>query len=129
MKKPTIGVVDYGLGNHNSVLQTLSYLNLRCRISDDYRLLEACDLLLLPGVGAFRPAMQALQRTGLDRFLLDQVECHKPILGICLGMQLLGNSSLENGWTAGLGFIPSDVVPLETGSWHIGWNKCALVRL
>jgi len=120
--KLTVGIVDYGVGNHNSVHYTLSYLGIRCRVSDDYTLLNACDLLLLPGVGAFRPAMKALEKKGLDRFLIDQARRQKPILGICLGMQLLGKSSSEDGWTAGLGLIPGDVVSLGVDCWHIGWN-------
>ncbi len=128
MTKLTVGIVDYGVGNHNSVHHTLNYLGLRCRVSDDHTLLKACDLLLLPGVGAFRPAMQALESKGLDRFLVDQVARQKPILGICLGMQLLGKSSSENGRTAGLGLIPGDVVPLGIGCWHIGWNTATLQK-
>lgn len=128
MTRLSIGIVDYGVGNHNSVRHTLNYLGLRCRVSDDHTLLKACDLLLLPGVGAFRPAMQALERKGLDRFLIDQVAHQKPILGICLGMQLLGKSSSENGRTAGLGLIPGDVVPLGIGCWHIGWNTATLQK-
>lgn len=128
MTKLTVGIVDYGVGNHNSVHHTLNYLGLRCRVSDDHTLLKACDLLLLPGVGAFRPAMQALESKGLDRFLVDQVARQKPILGICLGMQLLGKSSSENGRTTGLGLIPGDVVPLGIGCWHIGWNTATLQK-
>jgi glutamine amidotransferase len=126
--KLTVGIVDYGVGNHNSVHHTLNHLGLRCRVSDDHMLLKACDLLLLPGVGAFRPAIQALKSKGLDRFLVDQVARQKPILGICLGMQLLGKSSSENGRTTGLGLIPGDVVRLDIGSCHIGWNSVTLQK-
>jgi glutamine amidotransferase len=128
MTKLTVGIVDYGVGNHSSVHHTLNYLGLRCRVSDDHTLLKACDLLLLPGVGAFRPAMQALEGKGLDHFLVDEVARQKPILGICLGMQLLGKSSSENGRTVGLGLIPGDVVPLGIGCWHIGWNTATLQK-
>lgn len=122
MTKLTVGIVDYGVGNHNSVLHSLRHLGLRGFISADHKSLRTSDLLLLPGVGAFRPAMQALEQRKLNLFLLDQVACQKPILGICLGMQLLGKSSSENGWTAGLGLIPGSVVTLGIGCWHIGWN-------
>lgn len=128
MTKLTVGIVDYGVGNHNSVHNTLNYLGLRCRVSDDHVLLRACDMLLLPGVGAFRPAMQALESKGLDRFLVNQVARQKPILGICLGMQLLGKSSSENGQTAGLGLVPGDVVPLGNNCWHIGWNNAIMQK-
>lgn len=128
MTKLSVGIVDYGVGNHNSVHHTLNHLGLRCRVSDDHTLLKACDMLLLPGVGAFRPAMQALESKGLDRFLVDQVARQKPILGICLGMQLLGKSSSENGRATGLGLIPGDVVPLGINCWHIGWNTATLQK-
>lgn len=126
MIKLKVGIVDYGVGNHNSIRYTLNNLGFRCCISDDLRQLEECDLLLLPGVGAFRPAMQALEDKGLANFLIDQCIVQKPILGICLGMQLLGRSSSEDGPKAGLGLIPGDVVRLDTGSWHIGWNGAEL---
>jgi glutamine amidotransferase len=126
--KLTVGIIDYGVGNHNSVRNTLTYLGMRCRVSDDRTLLSACDLLLLPGVGAFRPAMQALESKGLNRFLADQAVHQKPILGICLGMQLLGKSSSEHGRNAGLGLIPADVVALGIGCWHIGWNTVTLQK-
>lgn len=128
MTKLTVGIVDYGVGNHNSVRHTLNFLGLRCHVSNDHMTLKACDLLLLPGVGAFRPAMQVLQARGLDHFLTEQVAHQKPVLGICLGMQLLGRSSSENGRTTGLGFIPGDVVPLGIGRWHIGWNSTTLQK-
>lgn len=128
MTKLTVGIVDYGVGNHISVHHTLNYLGLRCLVSDAHASLKACDMLLLPGVGAFRPAMQALKGKGLDHFLVDEVARQKPILGICLGMQLLGKSSSENGQTAGLGLIPGDVVRLGNGSWHIGWNTVTLQK-
>lgn len=122
MTRLTIGIVDYGVGNHASVRQCLHHFGLRCRLSDDPLVLNDCDLLLLPGVGAFRLAMQALQMKALDRFLIEQA-CHKrPILGICLGMQLLSEASFEGGYTAGLGLIPGETVPLGESRWHIGWN-------
>jgi len=124
----TVGIVNYGVGNHNSVHHTLNYLGLRCIVSNDHMILKACDLLLLPGVGAFRPAIQALQEKGLDRFLVDQAARQRPILGICVGMQLLGKSSSENGRTAGLGLIPGDVVALGLNCWHIGWNTASLQK-
>lgn len=128
MSKLTVGIVDYGVGNHNSVRHTLHFLGFRCRVSDDHGVLKACDLLLLPGVGAFRPAMQALEAKGLDRFLLDQAARQRPLLGICLGMQLLARASYENGRTAGLGLIPGEVVPLGIRRWHIGWNSVEMHR-
>lgn len=128
MRKLTIGIVDYGVGNHNSVRHTLHFLGFRCRVSDDHTVLKGCDLLLLPGVGAFRPAMLALKAKGLDVFLIDQVARQKPVLGICLGMHLLAKASYEHGRTTGLDLIPGEVVPLGIGQWHIGWNTVELTK-
>jgi len=128
MTKLTVGIVDYGVGNHNSVRNTLNLLGFRSRISDDHVLLKSCDLLLLPGVGAFRPAMQAIARKGLDNLLIEQAERHKPLLGICLGMQLLGKYSSENGRTAGLGLLSGEVIPLGIDRRHIGWNSVSLQK-
>ncbi len=120
--------MDYGVGNHASVRNTLYDLEYRCRVTDDPRVLESCDLLLLPGVGAFRPAMLALQARGLDRFLIAQAKQGRSLLGICLGMQLLAQASHEDGYTSGLGLIPGEVVALGSPHWHIGWNALELVK-
>lgn len=122
MTKIKVGIVDYDLGNHGSLHNNLNALGFRCVVSDDYTVLEACDLLLLPGVGSFQPAMQAIKNKNLDRLLINEAAKDKPILGICLGMQLLARSSMENGKSVGLGLIPGDVEPLHAGTWHIGWN-------
>ena len=122
MKKLTVAIVDYGIGNHASVRHTLHDLGLRCRISADPAVLSACDLLLLPGVGAFPPAINALRQRSLDSYLISQVADGRPLLGICLGMQLLAESSSEDGATAGLGLIPGEVSALAPPRWHIGWN-------
>src|SRR5262245_27264713 len=103
MKPLTVGIVDYGIGNHASVRHSFRNLGLRCRVSADPAVLDASDLLLLPGVGAFAPAMQALHARGLDSYVIECANRGRPILGICLGMQLLAQSSSEGGYTAGLG--------------------------
>jgi glutamine amidotransferase len=122
VSKLTVGVVDYGVGNHSSVRHTLNELELRCRVSDEPAVLDACDMLLLPGVGAFRPAIEALRARALDKYVKEQATRGRPLLGICLGMQLLAESSDEDGFTAGLGVVPGEVVSLPTPRWHIGWN-------
>lgn len=127
MSKITIGVVDYGVGNQTSVRQAFHKLKLRCRVTDDTSILNACDLLVLPGVGAFQPALRALKLKGLDQFLLERAREQKPILGICLGMQLLTESSMEHGYCKGLGLIPGDICPIGEPRWHIGWNTVECV--
>ncbi len=122
MIRTTIGIVDYGIGNHASVRHTLRSLDFRCRVSAEPSVLDGCDLLLLPGVGAFPPAMRALRSRGLDRFVVDWVNRSRPLLGICLGMQLLAESSGEGEVTPGLGVIPGEVGALGGRQWHIGWN-------
>lgn len=123
-----MGVVDYGVGNHASVRQCLHHLELRCRVSDDPAVLSQCHLLLLPGVGAFRPAMQAIESKGLGSYLVEKAAEGKPLLGICLGMQLLTEASSEDGAATGLGLIPGEVVALGPRLWHIGWNTVELLR-
>jgi imidazole glycerol-phosphate synthase subunit HisH len=123
MSKILIGLVDYGVGNHASLCQTLSRIGFRSFVSIEPLRLVAADLILLPGVGAFAPAMQALRSGGLDMFLQDEASSGKPVLGICLGMQLLGRSSNEDGFTVGLNLIPADAVQLSGRRYHIGWNN------
>lgn len=123
MKKLTVGIVDYGAGNLSSVRHAIADLGLRSRVGRDAATLTATDLLLLPGVGAFPMAMRALNSRGLNEFLLASVAAGRPLVGICLGMQLLGDTSVEIEPTAGLGLIPGKVVPLRCGRWHIGWNR------
>ena len=119
----TAGVVDYGAGNLASVARALSGLGYRCRTSRDVQTLAATDVLILPGVGAFPAAMQALHHHGLVDFIQGQARSGQPIVGICLGMQLLAHSSSEQQFTTGLGLIPGQVQPLTTARWHIGWNS------
>ena len=123
MKKLTVGIVDYGAGNLSSVRHAIADLGLRSRVGCDSATLAATDLLLLPGVGAFPLAMRALHSRGLDEFLLASVSAGRPLVGICLGMQLLADASDEIEPTTGLGLIPGKVVPLACGRWHIGWNR------
>ena len=122
MSRITVGIVDYGVGNHASVRHTLNELGLRCRVSDDPAVLDACNMLLLPGVGAFRPAIEALREHHLDGYVTEQAARGRPLLGICLGMQLLAEASHEDGYTRGLGVVPGEVVSLPAPRWHIGWN-------
>lgn len=128
MTRRTVGIVDYGVGNHASVWRALHTLELRCRVSSEPEVLSSTDVLLLPGVGAFPAAMAALHRTGLAQYLQDQARAGKPIVGICLGMQLLADTSCEFQVTAGLGLIPGEVTPLPNARWHIGWNTIEVLQ-
>lgn len=124
----TVGIVDYGVGNHTSVWRALHGLGYRCRVSSDPSVLSQTDLLLLPGVGAFPAAMAALHRHQLVSYLQEQARLGRPIVGICLGMQLLADASSEYGVTAGLGLIPGQVRALTHKRWHIGWNTMEVVN-
>jgi imidazole glycerol phosphate synthase glutamine amidotransferase subunit len=122
-RRLTIGVVDYGAGNLASVARAVTGLGHRCRVSRDTDTLAATDALVLPGVGAFPAAMAALHRHRLVEFLQRQARAGQPLVGICLGMQLLAETSSEHRVTSGLGLIPGHVHPLEEAGWHIGWNR------
>jgi glutamine amidotransferase len=98
------------------------------RVSADTTVLGLTDVVLLPGVGAFPSAMQALHARGLATWLQARAREQKPIIGICLGMQLLASSSSEHGFTAGLDLIPGEVIALEDPKWHIGWNTAECSR-
>lgn len=126
--KLKVGIIDYGLGNLGSIKNTLSNLGFIPLISNKTDELEKTNLTLLPGVGAYRPAMNALKTSGLNEFIFETAKKNKPIIGICLGMQLLGRSSLEEEFTEGLNLISEDVLPLENKSCHIGWNSVSLIR-
>ena len=117
-------IVDYGVGNLKSVANALSYIGQESRICDDARGLELADAIILPGVGAFPDAAERLRQSGLEAVLKKQTE-KKPILGICLGMQLLFQTGYEVRPCQGLGFVPGIVERIETELKlpHIGWNS------
>lgn len=125
-----IGIVDYGMGNLFSVSKALERLNVPYFISEQRDQLMTADALILPGVGSFRDAMERLNETGLSDMLRTYAKSGKPLLGICLGMQLLFDESDENGLTAGLGLLQGRVekFPGKTSDGeaykvpHMGWN-------
>lgn len=122
MSKRRVTVIDYGMGNIWSVLSALRYLDCNPTVSSDPDEVAGADTLLLPGVGSFRKAMIALTQTGLDEAVIAAVRTGgSKILGICLGMQLMGTRSSEDGDTSGLGLIPAAVNRLTP--WEVGANK------
>jgi glutamine amidotransferase len=126
-----IGVIDYGMGNRRSVQKALEHVGARAEITSDRDRLRSCDGLVLPGVGAFPAAMRNLRALGIDELLRAVVAEHTPLLGICLGMQLLFDRSEELEPTPGLGVIPGAVTWLRSESLripHIGWNHVSFAR-
>ena len=129
-----IAVVDYGVGNLFSLRSSLRFIGAESCVSADAETLRAADKLILPGVGAFGDAAEKLRRSGLDRVVIEEAERGKPLLGICLGMQLLFEKSYEYGEHAGLGLLPGRVVamegrlPPELKIPHIGWNALHIRR-
>ena len=119
-----IAVVDYGVGNLKSVTNALGYLGFSAEITGEAKGLEMADAIILPGVGAFPDAAEKLRRSGLDKVILQQAE-EKPLLGICLGMQLLFERGEEVRDSEGLGFIKGSVSKIQTDLKlpHIGWNS------
>ena len=129
-----IAIVDYGVGNLFSLASSVKSLGLEVTITRDAAELRAADHILLPGVGAFADAMDKLTATGLVPVLKEETR-HTPLLGICLGMQLLFDKSYEFGKHEGLGLIPGQVCPLAEDLTdpalkipHIGWNALDITR-
>lgn len=122
MSAVSIGIVDYGMGNQASVIQSLRALGFRVWVGSDASKLDAAEILIIPGVGAFPTAMEALRRQGLVEYLRRRAANGGAIIGICLGMQLLASSSNEYGQTAGLDLIPGEIAQFANAGWHIGWN-------
>lgn len=118
-----VAVIDYGMGNVFNVERALQAIGCYVVITNDASQIEEADAILLPGVGAFPQAMQSLEQTGLIP-LLQKMATEKPFLGICLGMQLLFDSSTEGMPTKGLGLIPGTVERMRAKRLpHVGWNS------
>ncbi|PRO65592.1 imidazole glycerol phosphate synthase subunit HisH [Alkalicoccus urumqiensis] len=121
-----IGIIDYGMGNLHSVTKALERLGHTPFLSEKPEELAKADRLILPGVGAFKDGMAELEKRGLDTFIKEWSRDGKPLLGICLGMQLLFSESEEFGSTKGLGLLPGHVVRFPEGKAkvpHMGWNR------
>ncbi|MCI9069214.1 imidazole glycerol phosphate synthase subunit HisH [Clostridium sp.] len=122
-----IVIIDYGMGNLKNVYNALKYLNIQSKISNEIKDIKVADKLILPGVGAFNKAMDNLNNLGLSNVIKEKVNSGTPLLGICLGMQMIFKKGYENGICEGLGFIDGEVKLLEPKEKvkipHIGWNK------
>ena len=123
-----IAIVDYGVGNLFSLARSFAAIGVEVEITADPEKLRSADKILLPGVGAFGDAADKLRATGLDKVVIEQANAGKPLMGICLGMQLLFDEGLEYGCHKGLGLIPgrvisiSEVIPKGLKIPHMGWN-------
>lgn len=120
-----ITIIDYGMGNLRSVSKALEHLGAPCEITSEPARVAGAERLILPGVGAFGDAMEELHRRGLIGPIHDFVRTGRPMLGICLGMQILMDSSEESPGVAGLGLIPGAVRRFRTELKvpHMGWNR------
>lgn len=128
---PLIGIIDYGMGNRRSVEKAFDHVGARVALTSDPDVLRRAEGLVLPGVGAFPKGMASLRRLGLDRLIAERVAAGTPLLGICLGMQLLFERSEEMEAAAGLSLIPGHVSALRAPGRripHIGWNEVEFSR-
>lgn len=121
-----IAIVDYGMGNLHSVSKAVERLGYKPLLTGEREEILAADGIILPGVGAFGDAMEQLHETALDSVMKEAAESGKPLLGICLGMQLLFSRSEEHGKYEGLDILPGSVVRFAGGDYkvpHMGWNS------
>ena len=125
-----IGIVDYGVGNIFSIKCSLDYLGIKAELTDDPKVLSRMDKIILPGVGAFGDAMNMLRSKCLDKSVVDLAHDGRPLLGVCLGMQILLEEGREHGVHKGLGLIPGYVEDMrklikneDLDIPQMGWNK------
>jgi imidazole glycerol-phosphate synthase subunit HisH len=124
-----IAIADYGMGNRRSVEKALEHVGARPVITADHSAIRSADGVILPGVGAFPEAMRNVMRLGLDEVLRERAASGAPVLGICLGLQLLFERSSEHEGAAGLGLLAGEVTPLRAPKLpHIGWNLVTFER-
>jgi glutamine amidotransferase len=126
-----VAVVDYGMGNLRSVEKALEHVGAAAEVTNDHARIRAADAVVLPGVGAFPKAMERIRTLGLDEAIGERVGAGVPVLGICLGMQLLFESSTELGGAEGLGLVPGAVERLPSNGLklpQIGWNEVTWLR-
>lgn len=125
-----ISIIDYGMGNLRSVQKAFEFLGFDAEITDNPEKIAEADRVVLPGVGAFRDAISTLKEKELDKVIYEIVKEKKPLLGICLGMQMMFDKSYENGEYEGLGLMRGEVVLLPEGQIipQIGWNNLNILK-
>jgi glutamine amidotransferase len=127
-----IVIIDYGMGNLRSVQKAIESVGHAAEVSSDPEHVRKASRVILPGVGAFADAMEELKRTGLDQAFIEAVKAGKPCLGVCLGLQLLFDVSLEDGEHKGLGLLPGRIVRFIPHPGlkipHMGWNTLSVRR-
>ena len=124
-----IAIVDYGMGNRRSVEKALEHVGADPRLTADHATIRAADGIVVPGVGAFPEAMRRFRAAGLDELIAERAQAGVPVLGLCLGMQLLFDASDEHEGAAGLGLLPGRVRALNAPRVpHIGWNLVTFER-
>ena len=129
-----VGIIDYGVGNLFSLQSSFAAIGQQAEVSSDPEVLRKADHILLPGVGAFEDAVRKLRATGMDQMVYEAVQTGKPLMGICLGMQMLFEKSFEYGEHQGLGLLKGEVIPMagllpkELKIPHMGWNALHLTQ-
>jgi imidazole glycerol-phosphate synthase subunit HisH len=121
-----VAILNYGMGNLRSAAMAFEHVGASVEVTSDHEAVTAAHAVVLPGVGAFPKAMEAVRRLGLDELVRERVEAGVPVLGICLGMQLLFESSTELGGASGIGLVTGAVEPLDAAGLkvpQIGWNE------
>ena len=129
-----VGIIDYGVGNLFSLRSSFAAIEQEVVVSSDPEVLRKADHILLPGVGAFEDAVKKLRDSGLDQMVHESVQAGKPLMGICLGMQMLFEKSFEYGEHQGLGLLKGQVIPMaglipeELKIPHMGWNALDITK-
>lgn len=126
----SIAIIDYGVGNLRSVEKAFTSQGIEAVVTSDEKLLRSADKLVLPGVGAFKACMDGLRARGFDELVLEAAEAGKPIIGLCVGLQMMFEEGHEFGVHRGLGLMPGRVVkfPEKLRVPHIGWNQVEFKR-
>ena len=130
-----VGIIDYGVGNLFSLQSSFAAIGQDVMVSSDPEILRKADHILLPGVGAFEDAVKKLRASGLDQMVYEAVKAGKPMMGICLGMQMLFEKSFEYGEHEGLGLLKGQVIPMagllpeDLKVPHMGWNALQITNL